>query len=301
MTYTPFSLCDTASLVTSAVAALQNATHLVVDCEGIDLGRQGGRLALLSVLALPSTPYSGGVSYLFDVLSLDNEALASIFALLSSSSYTKIMFDGRMDYAALFHEHGVELQNVLDLQLAEVSCRTVSASENQRKVARYLAYQNAFRQSTSSGVNYAKLRMLAGLGMCVRVYGASSEPDGGKADFNHSLWLRRPLPPQYLEYAAKDVVLIDKLYHAFVRRGFVTAALSGQSQRYISLFKGGKPLPGRCSFDSHPFLPLDILDYKTNTPSKMCAGCERSMSVECFQGHAKHCFVCAAMLVKMNK
>ncbi|KAF8904866.1 hypothetical protein CPB85DRAFT_956603 [Mucidula mucida] len=213
------------------------------------------------------------------------------------------MFDGRMDYAALFHEHGVELQNVLDLQLAEASFRSVSAAENQRKVARYLGYQNTFRQSNASarGVNYAKLRMLAGLGMCVRIYGASSEPDGGKVDFNHSLWLRRPLPPQYLEYAAKDVVLIAKLYHAFVRRGFVTAALSGQSQRYISLFKGGQPLSGRCSFQSNAFLPLDILNYNPNSPSKECTGCERHMSLECFQGYATHCAVCAAMLIKMSE
>ncbi|KAF9022009.1 hypothetical protein BDZ89DRAFT_1197951, partial [Hymenopellis radicata] len=172
----------------------------------------------------------------FRRLSLDNEALASIFTLLSSSSYTKIMFDGRMDYAALFHEHGVELQNVLDLQLAEVSCRTESSALS--RLSECISPIHIQRREL------CKLRMLAGLGMCVRVYGASSEPDGGKADFNHSLWLRRPLPPQYLEYAAKDVVLIAKLYHAFVRRGFRNCGTARQSQRYISLFKAASHSPG---------------------------------------------------------
>ena len=67
----------------------------------------------------------GGVTYLFDVLSIPG-CLSSdcpLRALLEDPTVSMLMYDPRNDADALHHLHGVTLRSVLDLQVNE-SCTT---------------------------------------------------------------------------------------------------------------------------------------------------------------------------------
>ncbi|KAJ7778879.1 hypothetical protein B0H14DRAFT_2963064, partial [Mycena olivaceomarginata] len=86
--------------------SLQDCPILFLDCEGKDMASPGSQRI-----------------YLFDVLAIATEGLKPIFDILVSNQIQKVVFDGRMDQSALYHEYGVTMQNALDLQLADIkSC-----------------------------------------------------------------------------------------------------------------------------------------------------------------------------------
>ena len=85
---------------------------IFLDCEGRDLGRIGGKLGLIQL----------GIEervYLVDVVECP-ESLETLKMILENQKFEKITWDGRSDFAELWHEHGIALRRVLDLQLLRV-------------------------------------------------------------------------------------------------------------------------------------------------------------------------------------
>lgn len=133
-----YSLCTTAESVSSAVTALLDAEYVFLDCEGRNLGCADGALSLISI----GSPHAAEV-YLFDVLSLPRDALQLLFnSLLSLTSTarakTKVVWDGRMDYAELFFSYGCPIENVLDLQLIDILSRTYRGESERNRLCRFL-------------------------------------------------------------------------------------------------------------------------------------------------------------------
>lgn len=110
-------LVDTRQAVASALLVLASAQTIAVDCEGIDLDRHG-KLCLLAL-----SPSVEKV-YLFDVSVLGRDAFTSeaagvtVKGLLESSAVRKLLYDVRADSDALYHQFGVRLAGILDLQIA---------------------------------------------------------------------------------------------------------------------------------------------------------------------------------------
>ncbi|KAG8813423.1 hypothetical protein FRC17_001581, partial [Serendipita sp. 399] len=131
-------LCDTAATLDLALSALIKADVIFLDCEGKDLGEVGGRLSLISLGAVREIPSSGGQTHL-DVFLIDAIALATnnnddgrsggggllepIYELLRRETVLKVGYDLRMDVAEFWHGHGVKIENVLDLQVADILAR----------------------------------------------------------------------------------------------------------------------------------------------------------------------------------
>jgi len=80
---------------------------------------------------------SQGISntHLSLVLPTTRKPFRPVFDIIQTSSPTKIVFDGRMDYAELFHGHDIPICGVLDLQLADIYSRRLSGEdeEDQRR------------------------------------------------------------------------------------------------------------------------------------------------------------------------
>ena len=94
---------------------------IAVDIEGIDLGRSG-KICLIQVTDSKST-------WLFDITTLGDNAfkeggLSSIFA---NDKICKIVYDGRGDCDALYHQFKCEMVNVLDMQVMYVKCSCISS------------------------------------------------------------------------------------------------------------------------------------------------------------------------------
>ncbi len=125
-------LCSNAKVASNAISAIQKALHpLFIDCEGQNLGCLKGQLSLISV----GSPRLKEI-FVFDVVSLGPQTLRPLFNILAGTNVLKIIWSGRMDFSELFFGHGVEMRNVLDLQIVDVSTRGSRYPEPFRRVAR---------------------------------------------------------------------------------------------------------------------------------------------------------------------
>jgi hypothetical protein len=85
---------------------------IYVDCEGPNLGREGGVLVLIQV----------GVEkevYLIDVVAYP-ESLITLKGILEDDKIDKVMWDCRSDAAEMWFGHGITLTSVIDAQLIQV-------------------------------------------------------------------------------------------------------------------------------------------------------------------------------------
>lgn len=133
-------LVDSMTALRDMLKALQGSSELAVDCEGLSLDRHG-KLCLLALSPRANCVFVVDVSVLgqraFTTTSEtevetvdmvgdhgDNGACqvpkggVTVKALLEDAAVQKLLYDVRRDSDALYHQYGVQLQNVLDLQVA---------------------------------------------------------------------------------------------------------------------------------------------------------------------------------------
>ncbi|KAK7047626.1 hypothetical protein VNI00_006394 [Paramarasmius palmivorus] len=292
------TLCNTSTSLASALDALRASDILILDCEGDNLGKQGGTLSIIT-LHIPSS----NQTYLIDVLRLSSADLRPVYHLLESPSVTKIVFDGRMDYSALYHEKAVDMQNVLDMQIADVRSRIVRGEDQEDQFSRlkgFLHWPEIIGQPDS----YRKVQRLNGLKACAKEH--EVEVDGlTDVMVTHSAWMARPLPEQYIQYAITDARLIDILYDEFKRCGYIDGVLSQQSMRYITLWKSRQPRMQDTHL-AHPLLPLGVLENPEYYICRTCNTCQRELSQDDFSktgwriAQKRVCWVCLAVTKREN-
>lgn len=126
--------CDTPASYASSMWHLRQADYLILDCEGVNLGRAGGSVTLICV----GTPFAKHI-FLFDVLSplISNRDVYALLDVLSDRNVLKVVWDGRMDFLEIYSTFGISLEGVLDLQVAEVMSRSfVRGEEEDARVQR---------------------------------------------------------------------------------------------------------------------------------------------------------------------
>lgn len=319
-----FILCDNEAAAQSALATLATCQTLAIDCEGKELGTKGGQLSLINVRPISSSESSQS-TFIFDVLGVSKSALRPLFDLLESQSVKKVMFDGRMDFSALYHEQNVSLRNVLDIQITDVMSRKVKGEGVDKQLSRlspYISRKNIERWRSS----YLPIQRLSGLSKCFEEHGMSvkkavngeqrstlvptmcsilcSAPD-------HNQWLTRPLSIKNLEYAANDVRMISSLHQHFVNGYLIfEPELTEQSLRYITLHRDTQPVVND-PYRGHPLLPLEIVNVGQGE-RRTCQKCHRDLCRSSFSASAwgkaksswknantRMCWVCRAIDTKI--
>ncbi|KAJ3991658.1 hypothetical protein F5050DRAFT_1793070, partial [Lentinula boryana] len=176
----------------------------------------------------------------------------SLFSFLTNPSILKILYDGRIDFCALYHTYHIDLDPVLDLQLVDICSRFArgdySVASHERRPLRCFSHKQ-IRQNKDRFKNIHILRSLG-----------STSP---KNHVNHETWLTRPLSSKYLEYAAHDVAIIHALdtqliQVCYIQHPFLSLNLS-QSKRCISIWNDAYSEQGN-TYRS-PLLPLEIIDF----------------------------------------
>ncbi|KAG6888701.1 hypothetical protein C0995_006492 [Termitomyces sp. Mi166 len=162
-----FALCDDGPSLQTALLALSQSTILAFDCEGKNLGQEGGKLSFITLRSIDPVS-SNPEACLIDVVKLAQEYLRPIFDLLENEKVQKVVFDGRMDSSCLLHDYGVRLKNVVDLQLADVKSRAYQSLERRmvqfpRWISRFDVLQNRDR--------YEQIYKLFGLEQCAEEHG----------------------------------------------------------------------------------------------------------------------------------
>ncbi|KAJ6561971.1 ribonuclease H-like domain-containing protein [Mycena capillaripes] len=294
-----FTYCDKEIDLPEATKSLQDCPILFFDCEGEDLGVQSGQLWLISLGT--SSPGSQRI-YLFDVLAIGTEGLKPIFDILASNRIQKVLFDGRMDQSALYHECGVTMQNVLDLQLADIKSRPRrgekrGSKEQLDRLLRYIPRSeiDAHREL------YQKVQRLAGLGEAVREHKVKVDELSlaTKASGRNIEWTNPP-SRELLIYAANDIRLITSLWSHLAQSGYLDKRLPVESLRYVTIWNGSQPAQEEI-YKKHGLLPLNILDPVSDRNTLRCTGCERDLPKNCFlfwehkKPNKRKCGVCRAI------
>lgn len=166
-------LCDTSSKCEEALTVLRSSPILILDCEGQDLGVVGGALSIITLRTTTANPQT----YLIDVKSLSTTALNEVFDLLSSTKIQKIVFDGRADFSAFYHEYGVELFNVLDMQLVDIKSREARGEKSEEQLKR-LCGAFAPREVWKNRKLYEQVHKLSSLEKCLREHQCTRSKDG---------------------------------------------------------------------------------------------------------------------------
>ncbi|KAJ7245378.1 ribonuclease H-like domain-containing protein [Mycena haematopus] len=250
-----FVLCDKESELPAVAKTLQASPVLFLDCEGDNLGVKSGHLSLISL----GTPTQEG-AYIINVLAIGKAGLQPIFNLLESTEVRKVVFDGRMDQSALFHEYGVTMQNVVDLQLADIKSRRSRGEDEEDQRGRLSPYLHRNEVETNATL-YRGVHKLAGLGQALKEHKIDADEEklmiksiaGVIGPFGN------PPSPLHLQYAANDIGLISQLWAHFAHQSYIDGDLPAQSSRYVRMWLGGQPKEGD-TYKLHALLPLGILD-----------------------------------------
>ncbi|GLB41423.1 putative 3'-5' exonuclease [Lyophyllum shimeji] len=302
--------CDTPAALESALPTLRSSPALSFDCEGHNLGRLNGSLSLLTFRTMFPSPDATNTTFIIDALTLPASSLLPIFSLLESDTVLKVVFDGRMDFSCLLHQHAVRLQHVLDLQLVDIASRARRGEGEHAQMAR-LARVVSWADLAANRGAYRSIHRLAGLRPCAEEHKVAIPPRGAYMD--HSAWLQRPLSARELTYAANDVLIISRVYAAFAAAAYLERypSVLADSMRYISLWADRPPAEGALErYRSHGLLPLHVIDVDTEAEDqerdrdvalRVCGYCERALPQTCFRadvwdrGDVRQCLVCRAV------
>ncbi|XP_045176853.2 uncharacterized protein LOC123537263 [Mercenaria mercenaria] len=174
------------------VRILQQETLLAVDCEGLQLGKDGP-LTLLQIGTL------NGTVYLFDVMKNDQEQDKSFFkdsgldGLLTSSEIVKVIHSCSEDSAALFHQFGIKLENVFDTQVAHM---VIKEHKDRKLPSREKLEEICKMYSTADGV-----------------YARKDDVQLKYVKNEGNFWAKRPLTQEMIDYASRDVAaLLPEVY-----------------------------------------------------------------------------------------
>ncbi|EEB98167.1 hypothetical protein MPER_02373, partial [Moniliophthora perniciosa FA553] len=154
------TFCDDVETLRIAIADLGASRTLILDCEGRDLGTQGGALSLVSVRVTEPIPKT----YVFDILRLHGY-LEPLWALLSSMYKRKVVFDGRQDFCAMWYDYGVPLPNTIDLQLADIRSRERRGEGEVKQMQRLMrCFAPGSINNPRQRHRYIEIHLLQGLG-----------------------------------------------------------------------------------------------------------------------------------------
>ncbi|KAF8073305.1 ribonuclease H-like domain-containing protein [Lyophyllum atratum] len=293
-----YTLCDNEDSLQSALTTLKTASVLAFDCEGQDLGQDGGKLSLVSLRIIH--PPSSSATFLFDAVKIARSALRPVFDLLESNEIQKVVFDGRMDYSCLFHDHGIRLRDVVDLQLADIKSRVMRGEGEEEQIQRLRVSKSVQRNELAANRElYKAVHKLNGLMQCAEEHQLITP----KTEITHISWMNRPLQESYLAHAVRDVKVIHQLYDYFSEHDYIYAELKDDSQKYASIWEDFRPK----KYDRHRnngLLPLDIIDRTLSTETGQCKSCMRHLSRGCFSktkwnsAKDRQCFMCRAVSVR---
>mmetsp|Transcript_14105 Transcript_14105/g.20856 ORF Transcript_14105/g.20856 Transcript_14105/m.20856 type:complete len:337 (-) Transcript_14105:230-1240(-) len=203
-----YELVDSAEAVADMMSALVGVNQITFDLEGVDLSRSGP-ITVASIKPLSRQGDSKRqVAFLVDIKVLQAEAIDALRGLLESEKVEKVMFDCRTDSDALFHQHGITLRNVIDLQAYD------QALDHHRGTYRLnLGYG---RKRFVSGMEKTCEKRLPETEIRWIKNGQPSLPPH-KTDMR--MWAKRPMTQDMKMYAAGDAHAIDLLYWSMVGVG----------------------------------------------------------------------------------
>lgn len=300
----PIQLVDQHGQVKDAIAAIKREELIAVDCEGVNLGRDG-TLTLVTIGTRTNT-------FLFDVLKLGARVFdRGLREVLKDTKILKLLFDCRGDSDALWHLYKVRLTNVMDIQLMQVLYERRHPDEKPQ------AQKDHEKKFAQYGEKFKKQKdlnewpMIRGLAQCIDWYledasilatkrGCSLSHADGSTD--REMWGKRPITNDMQLYAAVDVYVLFPLYEKFERG--VTEDDLGKvrrgSERYLGFYRDHEVMPPN-PYECHSLLHMYILeDPPASRKKKRCSACGFSLPRADINRDTGLCKLCRLKKFKME-
>jgi exonuclease 3'-5' domain-containing protein 1 len=214
----PILLDTIAECAKHLTVLIDRGDPVAVDFEGVSLSREG-RLCLAQIASVDVTQ----PVFLVDVVKLGFDAFGKgkLGALLQSATIVKLIFGCRSDRDALFHQFGVTLQNVYDIQV--VYCMRCDELAGFR-VGRLKGLKAAL--GDCPGLDFQRRTEI----VKVKQTGAAAYADAENGD----AWEKRPLPHELIEYAAVDVQYLHLMYDEwkhFMKQGKMDTVVAKRKRK----------------------------------------------------------------------
>jgi len=164
--------------------------------------------------------------------------------LLESRDVTKVMHDCREDSAALYHQHGIELQGLYDTQVAQ---GILDASAGRQP------HQASFAETLQRNLGIANVPEFG------EVKAAMLQHD--------SLWLKRPLKGSLVHYSLATIGYLLPLRAALRRAGVADQQCFEQSKKAVEY----------CFLNSNITSPADMAKIGTKLWAWVAARTERGL------------------------
>ncbi|KAK7678045.1 hypothetical protein QCA50_018986 [Cerrena zonata] len=286
----PYTYVETYNQLADAVLILSRSPYLAVDCEGYDIAQPDGKLSLLTIGTAEARDL-----FVIDVLNIKDKEEASVVdfvALLTNEAIPKIMWDGRGDFVEISDWYGIEMQGILDLQIAEITARTLRHETESIRFKRFVHSLHYDWDTVHNNPNlFSDIHILRGLDGVVRYHklGENLAKDTEVVTMHKAgesgRWMERPLPDRLIQYAANDVYLIATVYTYFTERGWIQEELKEQTSRYVNTEKTREHKQRRQEIGAARFLPLGVLSdpSASGDPLYVCSWCERLLDIISFQ------------------
>jgi len=189
---------------------------IAFDTEGHDLSRIGALTVACFLGYDPNETPQDQISYVVDVQELGGKRAfehshegKNLKSILESSTIRKLMFDVRADSDALYHQYGVRLRCVLDLQVYEQACKLQTGWRPYDQRSRWLrGMKNVVPVYLEYEIKRALLR--------------ASPPHKERDD----AWIIRPMTENMCMYAAADTYSILYLFECFESRNIATTMMT---------------------------------------------------------------------------
>jgi len=283
-------LCDTTTQLQQFLNTLSLVDRVYLDCEGTQLGTQGGSLSILSIGLVPPDDDELAI-YLVDVVVLSAAELLPLFKILRSAMPIKVVWDGRMDWSELYHGYGVDTAGLRDLQIADIVSREEREPEERQilRLGGLIPYKERIINNREA---YRLIHRLNSLDSAAREHGVVVPQ---RCDnLGHTEWAVRPLAQTLIDYAARDIKLIYLLFQSLDEQGHIGYDLAAQTRKYVTVYSAARPQADDI-YTRNPFLPLGIVESHNDSQTKTCSCCKRSLNISCFPKKKRRCWVCRAV------
>ena len=198
--FSPFIFVQDEASFDASINALLGRSAYAFDAEGVNLGRSPGSLTVATIASLDD-PLNH--VFVFQVLGAEKGFSLSrkdpSLAQILERDAPIVTFDCRSDSDALFHHFGVRICNVRDVQVLDQAAR-IFIGELPPKRCNYLVRAGVPRLT---GMDDVAKRLEAALPSTL----AAPHMLDSKA------WEKRPLKADAIEYAAKDVQIIQEMHN----------------------------------------------------------------------------------------
>lgn len=229
-------LVDTLEGLMVAEAALAAYSEVAFDCEGRNLSRTGD-LTVACFLGIGERRF--GPAYVVDVQRLGGETVfarrhGGLLDLLEKPDTTKVTFDCRGDSDALFHQFGVTLRGVLDVQVLDQAVRIRGGERPPTRRGQWRPFVSGMARVSERYLSADERKELG------HHLAAPHKDDS-------DIWVKRPLTEDAVRYAAADVftnaLLLRAMRKTVGNDDRLMRRVRVHSERYAAFFRGRSRAP----------------------------------------------------------